>query len=110
MLTAIVAAEGVTISDEELLGAVAPTAEHEGIEPAALLEQLRSAGRLEDLREEQAARKAVELIAARAQPISVGQAQARERLWTPGQERPEEPAAAAAPERLWTPADHTPAS
>ncbi len=110
VLTAIVAAEGVTISDEELLGAVAPTAEHEGIEPAALLEQLRSAGRLEDLREEQAARKAVELIAARAQPISVGQAQARERLWTPGQERPEEPAAAAAPDRLWTPADHTPAS
>jgi trigger factor len=110
VLTAIVAAEGITVSDEELLRDVGPTAEREGIEPAMLLEQLRSAGRLDELREEEAARKAVELIAARAKPISVGQAQARERLWTPGGERPEEPEAVAAPGRLWTPDDHTQAS
>ena len=110
VVAAIVAAEGVTVSDEELLGLVAPAAEREGVEPAALLERLRAAGRVEDLREEEAARKAVELIAARAKPISVGQAQARERLWTPGSERPEEPAGVTAPGRLWTPADHTRAS
>jgi len=98
------------VSDEELLGLVAPAAEREGVEPAALLERLRAAGRVEDLREEEAARKAVELIAARAKPISVGQAQARERLWTPGSEPPEEPAGVAAPGRLWTPADPTRAS
>ena len=110
VLAAIVAAEGITVSDEELLGLVATAAEREGVEPAALLERLRAAGRLEDLREEEAARKAVELIAARATPISVGEAQARERLWTPGSEPPEEPAGVAAPGRLWTPADPTRAS
>jgi trigger factor len=110
VLTAIVAAEGITVSDEELLAAVASSAEREGIEPAQLIEQLRSAGRLEDLREEEASRRAVELIAARAKPISVGQAQARERLWTPDQQRAEEPAGAGAPARLWTPAGGTPAS
>jgi trigger factor len=110
VLTAIVAAEGIEVSDEELLAAITPTAEQEGIEPAKLLEQLRSAGRLEDLREEEAAKQAVERIAARAKPISVAAAQAREQLWTPEQQRAKEvaakePAAAAAPGRLWTPDD-----
>jgi trigger factor len=110
VLTAIVAAEGIVVSDEELLEAVTPVAEREGAEPAKLLAELRSAGRLEDLREEEAARRAVELIASRAKPISVGQAQARERLWTPEQQRAEESAAAPTPGGLWTPADHSQAS
>ena len=110
VLTAFVAAEGIEVSDEELRQALAPTAEHEGIAPEALLEQLRTAGRLEELREEQAARKAVELVAERAKPITQAQAQARGRLWTPEQERAEEPAAAGTPGGLWTPADRSRAS
>ena len=71
---------------EELLEALAPTAEREGIEPEQLLEQLRDAGRLEELREDLAARQAIELIAERAKPIPLEQAQAREKLWTPEKE------------------------
>jgi len=110
VITAIVAAEGIAVSDLELTGALAPLAEREGVEPAKLLADLRSAGRLEELREEEAARRAVELIAARARRISVAAAQARERLWTPEQERAQEPAAAAAPGRLWTPGESGSAS
>jgi hypothetical protein len=64
---------------------------------------------LDELREDLAARKAIELIAERAKPITVAQAQAREQLWTPGQEPEGEAAvaggAAAAGGKLWTPGD-----
>jgi trigger factor len=109
VLTAVVAAEGITVSDDELLDLVRPAAEQEEVEPARLIEQLRSAGRLEELREEQAAKEAVERLAARATPISLATAQAREKLWTPEQQRAKEAAAkepaAVAPGALWTPAD-----
>jgi trigger factor len=109
VLSAIVAAEGITVSDDQLLEALTRTAEQEGVEPQALLEQLRSASRLEELREEEAAKEAIERIAQRAKPISVAAAQAREALWTPEQERAKEAAskepAVAAPGRLWTPGD-----
>jgi trigger factor len=111
VLTAVVAAEGIEPSEEQLLAALAPTAEREGIEPGKLLEQLRGAGRLEEAREDLAAREAIDLIAAAAKPITMAQAQARERLWTPAKEEQassasaagEEPAAA--PAKLWTPTD-----
>jgi trigger factor len=102
VLTAVVAAEDISPSEEELLQAVSPTAEREGVEPAKLLEDLRSGGRLEELREDLAARQAVELIAAAATPIPVAQAQAREELWTP-EKAAEEEDPTAAPGRLWTP-------
>ncbi len=104
VITAVVAAEGISPSDEELLQALTPSAEREDVEPTKLLEDLRSAGRLDEVREDVAARKAIDLIAAAATPIPVAQAQAREQLWTP------EKTAAAADEaspaaRLWTPTD-----
>ncbi|MGA2455197.1 MAG: trigger factor [Solirubrobacteraceae bacterium] len=114
VITAVVAAEGIDPSEEELLAALAPTAEREGIEPQKLLAQLRSAGRLEEAREDLAARAAIDLIAAAAKPIPLAQARAREQLWTPA--KAEEQAAAAsgepvaAPARLWTPTDRGPAS
>ena len=95
-------AGGIEPSDQDLLEAIAPTAEREGAEPQKLLDDLRTAGRLEELRESLAARQAVELIADAATPIPVARALAKEKLWTPGQERGEE-AAAATPGRLWTP-------
>jgi trigger factor len=85
-----------------------------------MLKELRRSGRLEELREELAARKAVDLIAAEAKPIASERALARAKLWTPEKEAAEIAAssrAAAAPsatvpaapergqseQRLWTP-------
>jgi trigger factor len=109
VITAIVAAEGIDPSEEALQQALAPTAEREGLEPQKLLEQLRSAGRLEEVREDLAARQAIDLVASAAKPIAQAQAQAREQLWTPGKEQ-EAPKVIAgtgdpegAPARLWTP-------
>jgi trigger factor len=102
VLTAIVAAEGIEPSEEELLEALSPVAERDGVEPEKLLAELRKGGRLEDVREDLAARKAVELIAARATPIPVAEAQAKERLWTPAKAR-EQREAATASGGLWTP-------
>ena len=51
-----------------------------------MLERLRSRGGLDRLREDVANRMAVELLVAEAKPISVEQAKARQKLWTPGKE------------------------
>jgi trigger factor len=109
VITAIVAAEGIDPSEDELLAALAPTAEREGLEPQKLLGELRSAGRMDEVREDLAARQAIDLVAAAAKPIPLAQAQAREQLWTP--EKAQQAAAVAtapsdsgdAPARLWTP-------
>jgi trigger factor len=110
LITAVVAAEGISPSEAQLLEAVAPTAEREELTPAQVLEKLRAAGRLEELREDLAARQAIDLIAAHAKPIPIEQAQAREKLWTPEKEAraavaelEEGAGAAAAPGGLWTP-------
>jgi trigger factor len=109
VITAVVAAEEISPSDEELLDVLSPTAEREGIEAQTLLGDLRSAGRLEDVREDLAARAAIDLLAEAAKPIPLAQAQAREQLWTPEKDQSRGGAAqpgGAAPGKLWTPADH----
>lgn len=83
VLAAVVAAEGIEPSEEELAEALAPTAAREGQQPAKLLERIRKAGTLDALREDVATRKALDLLAERAQPIAPEQAAARERLWVP---------------------------
>lgn len=83
VLAAVVAAEGIEPSDEDLVAAVRPGTERDGSDPAELVERLRKAGRLDALREDVAIRQAMELLVAEAQPISLEQAKARERLWTP---------------------------
>jgi trigger factor len=122
VLTAVVAAEGIEPSEQDLLQAVAATAEREGIAPEQVLTRLREAGRVEELREDLAARQAVELIVQRAKPIATDrrstgspigqQAAAREQLWTPAKEAAGERAgmgvaaaggAGAGAGGLWTP-------
>jgi trigger factor len=106
VIAAVVAAEGIVPSEADLVEVITPTAEREGIEPAKLLQQLRESGRVEEIRDDLAARQAVELIAAEAQPISIEQAQAREKLWTPeSEEREGETAPESSAPRLWTPTD-----
>ncbi len=106
VITAVVEAEGIDPSDDEVIVALTPTAEREGVEPETLLEDLRNAGRLDEVREDLAARDAIDLIAAEAKPIPLAQAEAREKLWTPDKDEPGEqggePEAAEAG-RLWTP-------
>jgi trigger factor len=110
VLAAVVEAEQIEPSDEELVAALAPAAERDGSDPAELVEQLRKANRLDTLREDVANRQALELLVSEAKPISVEQAQARDKLWTPG--RADGPGApGAAPEgesttgtsQIWTP-------
>ena len=60
---------------------------------------------MDEVREDLAARQAVELIANEAKPISQAQAHAREQLWTPQQAEPEQGGTPAAGGRLWTPTD-----
>jgi trigger factor len=104
VLTAIVAAEGIVPSEEDLLEALGPTAEREGVEPEKLLEDLKRAGRVEEVREDLAARQAIEFLAERATPISPEKAQAREQLWTPELQAAKASGdGAAEPTGLWTP-------
>jgi trigger factor len=101
VLAAIVAAEGIEPTDEEVLEAVEQAAGDgpQRTSPKKLLERLKSAGRLDSLKEDLAQRKAVDLVADSATPIGVEQARARDKLWTPGSEGEESPSSG----RLWTP-------
>lgn len=106
VIAAVIAAEQIAPSEEDLLEVLTPTAEREGVEPQKLFDELRESGRLEDIREDLAARQAVELIASEAKPISIEQAQAREKLWTPdSDEQQVQGGAESAAARLWTPTD-----
>lgn len=96
VLAAIVAAEGIEASEEEMVEALAHSAEHERTTPEKLLARLRESGRDAVVGEDIRIRKAIDLVAEAAVPIPVGQAEARERLWTPEKER--ETAGS-----LWTP-------
>jgi trigger factor len=104
VLAAIVEAEVIAPSDEELIEAMRPAAERENIKPEKAMERLRKNDRLERAREDLANRQALELIVREAKPIPVEQAKAREKLWTPGHE-PESGGASGAggSGQLWTP-------
>lgn len=82
-IAAVIEAEQIEPSEEEILQALTPTAEREGVEPEKVLERLRQSGRLGEVQEDLAARQAVELIAEHAEPIAPERAAAREKLWTP---------------------------
>jgi len=99
VLEAIADQEGVEVSEDEMVEALEHTAEHERTTPEKLLERLRKNGRDALVREDLRVRKAIDTVAEAAKPIPVGQAEARERLWTPEKERTE----AAQGAGLWTP-------
>jgi trigger factor len=97
VLAAVVEAEGIEPDDDELEEALEPAAAREKTTPAKLLGRLRSAGRDTALQRDVAARRALDLMAEEAKPISVEQAKARDKLWTPERE-PEKGSG-----QLWTP-------
>jgi len=102
ILAAIVEAENIEPSDDDVREALEPTAERQNTTVDKLFERLNSTGRLDRLRAEVANRQAIELLVAEAKPITVEQAKAREKLWTPGKEaREQDPQSPSG--QLWTP-------
>jgi len=99
VIAAVVEAELIEPTDDQVLEALVPSAERNKTTPEKLLHQLESGGRLARIRNELAGRQAVELLVEQAKPISAERAQAREQLWTP--ESSERPGKAS--EQLWTP-------
>ena len=99
VIAAIVAAEQLRPSDEDVLAALQPLAEREGVEAANLFADLQKSGRLDEVREDLAGRQALDLIADQAKPIALEQAAARDALWTPEKEEGSTGSAG----RLWTP-------
>ncbi len=99
VLAAVVEAEAIAPGEDELLESLERAATTERTSPKKLLERLKSSGRVDALAAELAQRQAVDVIADSATAISVEQAQARDKLWTPGSESPE----AAGKGALWTP-------
>jgi trigger factor len=103
VLAAIVEAEGIETSDDEVLDALREAATRSGGQPPGeealrkSFERAKEHGRDDALREDIAMRKAVDLLVENAKPISVEQAKARDKLWTPdkgAEERQSE---------IWTP-------
>src|SRR5918994_2499198 len=68
VLAAIIEAEGIEPSEEELLEVVGEAAE--GGSPKKLLERLKSAGRLDALKEDLAQRRALDLVTESAKPVA----------------------------------------
>jgi trigger factor len=85
VLAAIVEAEGIEVSDEEieqaLRASAPPDASDKQLKRA--LKRARSQGAEEALREDIAMRKAVDLVVENATPVDAERAAAREKLWTP---------------------------
>jgi trigger factor len=105
VVTAVAEAEGIEVTDEELVEALEHSAEHERTTPQKLLERLRANGRDSMIEDDIRARKAIELIAEAAVAIPLDEAEeqkekeaAAEEIWTPEKERE-------AAGSLWTPGD-----
>jgi trigger factor len=69
VLAAIVAAEGIEPSDDDLAEALAPDAERSRTSPKKLLERIKSAGRLDALREDVAHAKALDVVVDSAKAV-----------------------------------------
>src|SRR4051794_11417136 len=98
VIAAVVEQESIDPGDGDILDALQASAARENVKPEQLRDRLEQAGRLDELKADLAQRMAVDWLVERATPISVQQAQARDKLWTP--EKPDDEPGAG---RLWTP-------
>jgi len=128
VLAAIIKAEAIEPTEQQLLDALEGAAEREQMSRQKLLDRLRKAGRVDSLAKEVAAEQAIDLVVTEAKPISIEEAERRaqaaaeakateaaakpkrktaarkkpakpkEELWTPDKE-----AEAAGDKKLWTP-------
>ncbi len=98
VLAAVIAAEDIEPSDGDVLDALQASAARENVKPEKLRDQLASSGRLDELKADLAARRAADLLVEEAKAITVEQAQARDKLWTPDKEQSSEGTPS-----IWTP-------
>jgi trigger factor len=89
VLAAVVEAESIEASEDDVLESLERAAAAEGGNPKKLLERLRSSGRLESLKADLAQRKAIDHIAESAKAVKAAEPSTAERaaasgIWTPG--------------------------
>ena len=103
VLTAVIEAEGIEVTEEEMFDALRQAAGRPGTPGASekairrSLKKARDRGSDKPLREDIAMRKAVDVIVEHAKPIPAEKAAARDALWTPEKE------GAKGSKELWTP-------
>jgi trigger factor len=85
------------VADEDVEALIREEAEAAGEDPTETINTLRRAGRFDQLREDLRLRRALDQVAAEVKRISPDLAAAREKLWTPEQEK------TPADTKLWTP-------
>ncbi len=96
VLDAVAEKLGIEVSDEEIEQLIREQVE-EGEDADAVVERMRQHGAYEQMREDLRLRNALDRVAAEVERIPLELARAREKLWTPGQEKgPGNP-------KLWTP-------
>jgi len=96
---AVCEAESIEVTDAEVEAQVREDAEKVGRDADELLGEVVGEGAFERLREDLRLGRAVQFLIDNAVPISMEQAEARERLWTPNEEK-------VAPDaKLWKPGD-----
>jgi trigger factor len=115
VVEAVAESEAIEVTDEEMEEQVRQDAEATGRAPDRLMHELREHGGWDALRQDMRLRRAVDHLTAGVTAIPMAQAEARERLWTPEDDRKKvadkaapaeetegKPAAAG---KLWTPGD-----
>jgi trigger factor len=88
---------GLDVDDGEVEELIRAEAESSEEDPEQLVERVRASGAYEQLRDDLRMRKALDRIVSEVKPIPADLARAREKLWTPEQEK------APADTKLWTP-------
>jgi trigger factor len=87
----------IEVSDDDVKALIREQAEAAGENADDVIEEMWSHGRHEDLREDLRLRAALDRVAAEVKPIPIEQAEARDAIWTPDKETPEQET------KLWTP-------
>ncbi|HEX4343975.1 MAG TPA: trigger factor [Solirubrobacteraceae bacterium] len=112
VLAAVIKAEQIEPTEQQLLDALEGAAEREQMSRQKLLDRLRHAGRVDALAKEIAAEQAIDLVVTEAKPISIEEAQKRAKKAAdaaekaPAAAKKKKPAAKRKPEpkeEIWTP-------
>jgi trigger factor len=100
-LAALIEAQDVQVTEDEMIDAIADDIEGNREVAVEQLAAIKEAGGEKQFAYEVKARKVIDELVAKAKPIPVEQAEAREAMWTP--EKGEQEAADKPSEGLWTP-------
>ena len=105
VVEAVMEAEGIEVTDADVEQQIRDDAERMGRDPEDLLAEVgREDGVFERLREDLRLGKTVELLIESANAVPMAELEAREKIWTPDEEKPGTEA------KLWTPGDDEPTS